>query len=67
MFITEKMGSEEFYANIFMHAVFQKFTLNILRHFFNKQYYLKYFSFICLVTYKSRKPTILLKVEPVSA
>lgn len=61
------MGSEEFYANIFMHTVFQKFTLNIMRHFINKQYYLKYFYFIYLVAFESRKPTILLKVKSVLA
>lgn len=36
----------KFYANIFMHVVFQKDTLNIMRDYFNKQYYLKYLSII---------------------
>lgn len=29
-----------------MHIVLQKVTLNIMRDYFNKQYYLKYFSII---------------------
>lgn len=36
----------KFYANIFMHIVFKKVTLNIMRYYFNKQHYLKYFSII---------------------
>jgi len=49
-----------------MYLVFQKFTLNIMRPFFNKWYHLKYVSFICLVTHKRRKSRILLKVKFVS-